>query len=266
MRSAVRSALVASGLLQVLVAILQRLGWDPIWGVDAPYKAGGYMVGTLGNPTMLGEFLAVTGSVAPWSTLPAFAIGIYLSGNRLACLALLTAVLIRLWPRRTHGLMAWAPGLTWWHFIGIAAMNATLLATLSMSTKGLSTGWSRLHTWRIGLEVWWQNAPLTGSGPGGWQWFMPGYQDRFKAAGVSEVFTNPHSLPIGLLFEYGLIGVVLAGLVVWGNRRALVRSPVAWALLVLSLGSFPLYMAQVAAPALVALAVTWPHKTLVNNS
>lgn len=243
----VRAVLVASGIVQVVLAACQVLGWDPAWHQQ---PSSLMVLGTIGHQTMFGAYVAVVGAIAPWWAVPVFVIGVAISGSRLAMAALAVALVVRLWHQRQRmlaGNLALVAG-------ALIIANHRVLFEFG---KSVDSYHGRLVAWRVGIEVWWEHFILFGSGPGGWSWFIPQFADRFEQLGATEAFLNPHSIWVGLLFEHGVVGLALALLVVWGHRRTLIGNPVFWALAILSSASFPMFLAQVAAPTLLALAMTW---------
>lgn len=99
--------LVVAGLVQAGLMVLQRLGWDPMFGAittELAYKPG-RMIGTIGYQNQAVDFLALTVAGAFWAFESAKLRGIYaaliflvvgLAGNRGGILALVAAGLVAL--------------------------------------------------------------------------------------------------------------------------------------------------------------------------
>lgn len=231
---ALRCLLGLSGVLQTVIAGLQAAGMDPFYAPDAPFKAAGTMVGTVGNDTWLGAYLALVGAVAPWWAIPACLAGQVFARNRLGLLAMVLALLVRY--RRA------------WPVLGPPAACGMLFAGWWWADKTWDTLWSRLGVWGKGLAIWWEHGRVFGLGPGSWAWYLPQFDQR-------EAFVQAHNEWVQLLFEGGAVGLLLALAWVWTHHRRLAAHPAAWALLVLTMGTFPLHLAVVASVAIIALAL-----------
>lgn len=255
----VRTALGASGIIQAAIAGLQYLGRDPFYEKDAPFQTAGTMVGTLGNDTWLGAYLAVVGAVAPWWMVPFAGIGLLFARNRLGLIALAAALLVRCYLAWHAEQVIQRPG--GWYMIAedrrrtyarVALLVAVLLTpALWLIDKTTDTLYARLHVWRKGLTAWWEHGILFGRGPGVWAWDV-------RQLELPEHFGQMHSDALQLLYETGLVGLAL--IVCWtiAHRRELLANPAAWALAILCAAFFPFHVAQVAGPALVAVAI-WPR-------
>ncbi|HJR01780.1 MAG TPA: hypothetical protein VKA83_09120 [Methylomirabilota bacterium] len=233
-----RFLLGLSGVVQAVLAGLQLAGLDPFYAADAPFKATGTMVGTLGNDTWLGAYLALVGAAAPWWSIPACLAGQIFARNRLGLLALLIALAVRY----RHA----------WRFLGPPATIGAVLAGWWWADKTWDSLWSRLEVWRQGLRVWWDHGIVFGLGPGSWAWYLPQFDTR-------EHFAQAHQEYLQLLFEGGAVGLGFVVWWVWIHRARLVGHPGAWALAVLCAGTFPFHVAIVAATAVIVLALPATH-------
>jgi hypothetical protein len=225
-------------VLQVAYAVLQKQGYSPLWiGWNKIPGAVTWVHGTLGNPNHLGAFLAIAAPLAPLWSLPAFGLGLILSGSALAGVATAVAFSVRFRAR--------------WKLIIPAILGFLLLIFLS---RGLNlTSWAdRAVIWRVAAQAT-TYRPVTGFGPGSWQTIGPALQ---RTPEVSRLLHTPepwqqvHNEWIQLGFEGGVIALVLAGGWVWSIRHVFTQGRYGEALLaafVVSLGSFPLHVATLSA-------------------
>jgi hypothetical protein len=267
-----RDLLVVAGLVQIAVAWNQSRGFDLLWipgqGPSVEFSTATswgreqywldhQLPGTLGHGNWLGVFLAMLGPLAPWYAAPLFAWGCWLAQSRLGLIALAVGVGAQQLPRVPRGRARVAVVLT--------ALAYGLLAAGQLD-KGVDTITGRVAIWALAVDVWrWAGgypAVFFGLGPGAWAVYIPSAQQAFGIL-PTLAFTPAHNEPLQFLFEQGLVGVALLGLLLWSYRRAL-RGPYAGALAALAvttLGMFPFHLAQLAVPALVlvGLATTDRH-------
>jgi hypothetical protein len=234
-----RAAFGASALLQTAIAGLQLAGFFP-W-MDGDFRQAKTMVGTLGNDTWLGAYLAICGAVAPWWMLPGIGAGLLLSGHRLGLAAFAVALAVRaMQDRRLSWLSrAWIAG---------AVVVAALIVAVALIDKTTDSIAARLTVWGQGLGAWWQHGVIFGRGSGMWAWDA-------RQLEVPEYFGQAHNDWLQLLYETGLVGLGLIVAWIVQHRHALLGNPAAWAVAILAVGFFPFHVAQVAAPAIVAIAV-----------
>jgi hypothetical protein len=104
----IKGFLVLSAVAQIALAIVQIYWWDPtVWGQTREnFAQGNVVLGTIGQQTHFGAYVAMVGTVAPWWIVPVFVGGVLLSGSRLAWLALGAALVVRMWPKETKGRIA----------------------------------------------------------------------------------------------------------------------------------------------------------------
>lgn len=79
------------------------------------------------------------------------------------------------------------------------------------------TGDMRLEIWKAGVRMW-EGNPLFGVGPGNFRWAIGDYQsaaqlEKFGRSLAGSIVA--HSLPVELLAELGLAGVIATSMLVW---------------------------------------------------
>jgi hypothetical protein len=239
--------LVASGLAQVALVLLQWSGHDPLWAADAPYVKDRQLPGSIGHGNWLGVYLAMIGPLASWWALPLFVLGLVLAQSRLGLIAL-AAGIAAMWCGRTRREMVAAT----------LAISAGVGITIALLDKTFDTWPARWEIWRLGITLWAQNGPLLGLGPGSWSVYVPSAQEAFSVGQCPPTcFLWAHNDVLQLLFEGGAVAIVILGLWLWDHRRAF-TGPYAGslvAILIGSLGMFPFHIAQVAVPALVIVGL-----------
>lgn len=138
-----------------------------------------------------------------------------LSGSRSAWIAIAVAAVVLIGPRAGHAIARLREGFGWTPRAGAAALAAVamtvvaiaLLAPRLLQAESLVY---RGYLWRDTLAAW-SADPLTGVGPGA----MP-YARQAAAPALSFPVAQPHShdIPIGILGEAGILGLVAAALLV----------------------------------------------------
>lgn len=93
----------------------------------------------------------------------------------------------------------------------------TLSADEPTALRFTSGGGNRHELWRVAVEEW-KDAPVLGIGAGGYgvRW----YQERR----ITEAIRQPHSLPLQVLAELGLLGALLLAITIGGVVAASVRA------------------------------------------
>ncbi len=264
--SRVLALLLIAGLAQVAFALLQSFGVDPLFGPAAPYVRDRQIPGSIGHGNWLGVFLAMLAPLGPAWLLPAFVVGILVAHSRLGLLALGVGILVK-YRARPWRWCPWEPSdgrpcwmCRWLPRVGLALAPASLLALAWALSKSLDTFTARLEIWRLGGALWWSvdgvMGRLFGLGPGTWGLYVPSAQEAFKIV-PTQAFTYAHNEPLQLLFEGGVAAVAIAALWFW-DHRALLTGPAGGAVAALLVGCwamFPMHLAQLAAPALVLVAI-----------
>lgn len=237
-RRRVTSAILLSAGIVSGYALLQRAGLDPLpWnniyapsstsflgnpnfaaayiGIPTPLVAARYLSASgrsrLGYGALF--FLLVGGQAAAGSLLGPFATGIGLAVMAVVMLA--TSDRPR--ARRTGGILAW---------VGPVAGLAALYAFWSGTVVGPLTVTIRLYYWRAALGMF-SDHPLVGVGLGRFEDFFRRYRPAggFAEFGNAALADNPHSVPLALASEGGLL-LLLPWLVLLG---AIVGLVVSWA-------------------------------------
>lgn len=231
-------ALVASAALEIVHALGQRAGWDPLidWPNHAPLA-----VGTFGNARYLGAFVAVVAPLAPRWALPLFGVGLILSGSWLATLAALAGLAIR------------------WRRVGpVLALGLPVLAVLAWmrGPEHFYTIGNRLEAWSVGLAALAASPRmiLVGAGPAGWSGAVPALQHTTATA---ELFIQAHNEVLQWVFETGLAGALLLAAWLLNVRRSVNPSyhgPLA-ALAVLALGLHVFHWPPLSAPLVLVLGL-----------
>lgn len=170
-----------AGTIMVLLAFLQIIeGYHP-------HK----MIGTLGNPTNLGIYLAISWPYTAekrylWSLPLLVAIG--LSNSASAVLGVMVAIMVYLFLKKR-----WMGIFSFLIFLVLGLIFVKYNPTF-LNLHG------KAYLWQRALEIW-QRSWLIGFGPG-----------SFEATIFYEEPTwwvRPHSLPIHILFESGVIGFLI---------------------------------------------------------
>lgn len=94
--------------------------------------------------------------------------------------------------------------------VGLMALVPVRQALASITNFGGYSMQGRLRYWEAALEIF-REHPLLGVGPGNFAYVYPQYQRDFVYYSV-----DPHSWPLQLLCELGLVGLVVAGAVLAG--------------------------------------------------
>ena len=276
-------AMLAGALIQLLVWMLQSMGWDPVWELlhalsplyaQKPHLRPHLLGGTLANPNLLAAWLTLC---LPW---------VWLVGRRRTWLWLTLAVsllALSAWQACTTSLVAGLAGLALLSWLG---RERPALALLALALPcGLAWvlvydgGWyellgrltgegygARLLSWQATLSAWWQGHPWLGAGPGAWTQDWP----VFRGPTMWWTWKHAHNELIELLYEGGLLGLALVGGYVVSLARRLPPAPrrpevIALAAFlaiafVLCLGLFMMHLAALALPVLVSLAL-WEMET-----
>lgn len=207
-------------VLQVSYLLGQQFGvdilWSPVQGV--PMK----LVGTLGNPSHVAVLLALVVPVAPLFVLPYLGIGLLLTHSAIAMVAAAVGVLIahRLsWRWWLGGLLPLVSGVLWF--------DAPWASWIT-----------RWEVWRqafAGQSLW---AWLLGHGPGSWI--------ATPHIVWGEIFLQAHNEYIQVVYETGLLGLVLIVGWAWTNWARLRQVPACGsvaAMALIAVGLFPLHLA-----------------------
>lgn len=206
-------ALRISFSLQAALAIPQFLGWNPTMWIEHGKKYG--PIGTIGQETLLGSFLAPLVIVAIWEwTLWEAALGLVvcvICNSTMTVAALGAALVMAVWKRIGPRAAA-----------GVALLGA-LLSPVGLILKPEDNSFyntsGRSYVWGVALEKYWDH-PM-GWGPGSWEglyvsWGIP--QDK-------GTWPQLHSEPLTALFETGWLGLAIALLGISLTLRA-TRNPV----------------------------------------
>ena len=238
-RDTVLWGLIAATVLLCIYTMLQWMNvtlfpWDVYLG------SSGRLSGSLGNPNLLGSYMAsiIPVGVAFLLTRPlrlqvriasasAFAILCLLciisSGTRGSILGLIGGIgilgLILTVRHRGAGLRRFLP-------LGIAAAGIISILFF-MRTRFIELANPEHGTARVRLVIWtgtlhmFADNPLLGWGPGSFQIVFPRYRNpRYSMLGTSHNTEHAHSEYLELLTDEGLVGVALLGLLAWQVIRA----------------------------------------------
>ena len=186
--------------------------WYPFMTFVLPDHVGRPMA-FLTHPNYWGSFMAlgmpvVWALLGPLAALPIYAMILW-SWSAGPAISASAGILVLVWPDLSARLRAATLG-------GIGAALVTVMS---------------VHEWRLSgrWEVWASVLPelkrywLIGQGLGDWRVWADNLNLKMsQAAGGPVVFATlqAHNEPLQLWFELGLVGVVLAGLVLWQAERA----------------------------------------------
>jgi hypothetical protein len=164
---------------------------------------GAIMVSSLLTATVPG-FVSVLGMVF------AGAIALVLGARG----ALLVLVVVAVFALMQHQLLSSRRNLRIAGFILICVVVA-LIWTVRPSQEAVRSGFARVDIWQIAIESAWERPQ--GHGPGQ---FASTYVQKRSSDAFDAVVSHPHDLFLGLLFEFGWLGLI-GFLVLWS---ALIRS------------------------------------------
>lgn len=230
-RRRVGSAILLSATIVAGYALLQRVGLDPLpWNnIYAPSSTS-----FLGNPNFAAAYIGIPAPLVVARFLPTFgrnriwygALFLLLVGGQLATgsllgpfatgigLAAMAVVMLassdRPRLRRTGAILAW---------VGPVAGLAALYGFWSGIVVGPQTVTIRLYYWRAAIGMF-SDHPLVGVGLGRFEDFFRRYRPAggFAEFGNAALADNPHSVPLALASEGGLLllipWLVLLGVVV----------------------------------------------------
>lgn len=239
-----------SALLQAILMLLQRAGYDPLFAetTSAMDYAPGRMIGAIGYHNQAVDYLALCGAttfINIRSTILrrvsfAFLVAVVgLTGNRGGIAALLCAVFFSeaagLWLTRTkrrHGLL---PIVGWGTGLGILAVGFLLSLpitgerireTVSNLRQSQAFG-SRLIMANIGIGMW-KESPWVGWGSGEYAFqYLTRLGASLPAQKTHEVLRNvtfareTHNDAVQFAAEFGLVGLTLAALLLAAGLAAL---------------------------------------------
>lgn len=217
-------------------ALIQALGLDPI---DNPITI--YVVSTVGHGNFVGGFLAIVLPVATATWIGA------LPGHRVARVCTIIIA--------TGVLVSFSQGGQLGAFVGVSltigvliqkrfprgpVIGISVVAAVSAITIGYvlycflvpdgvfvsGTALARAHWWRAAIEMA-SDSPLVGHGPNAFAIESPTYRTPFDAiAHRSSYSDGPHSVPLSMLANSGLLGLVgYLSTFAWALIRAKLRYP-----------------------------------------
>lgn len=231
----IRQGLVLLGAAQAVYVIVQSWGWDPIWAGWT--RTWGPIVGTLGNGNYAGWYLGMLWPLAPWWLWPLYILGIAATKSYTGMMMGMVGLSVRyLWMASP-----WAWALMLSLFVG------WVLVWFPISLR------IRALVWTIGLQdlPWW--GWLIGLGPGAWIARL-----AYPMPGVVEIFLQAHHEYLQLLYEGGLVALVLLAGWLWTHRGVWTVSPWNGPVVAILLGActmFPFHLAALGLTALVIVGV-----------
>jgi hypothetical protein len=241
---AVKAAIVAGAMGQAVWA-----AYDLLWRAMRKnrltlHQAREWARGTMGNRVVVAAYCAFAMPLAPVWALPVLALGLAVTNSYLGCFAALVGLVIA-HPEWTPGLVPAAllavPGLTYWRGNPIDSWTG------------------RAQTWRLALATLWHadwRTRLTGFGHGGFPRAAAWWSGR---RWTQQHYRQAHNDLIHVAFESGAVGVV--AVLLWfasASRAFALGDPLTGALaamLVNSIGQFPLYLPQTALPTVCVVAL-----------
>ena len=232
MDACVRWMVVGLGVVQIVMALLQWAGHDPIF---LPMQNSILSHGLTGNSNFLGAYLAITVALAPAWLLPLWGLGLLASHCVLGTLAASVALGMRYWTHWRILLPVFSVGLVG---IGVEKFRVTGFLWQSLEYRAAIN--------LSALNEWWRHAPVFGFGPGGF------FRSQFVTSlnGVpQEIYHQAHNEYLQLAFDGGMVSVLLlAGWLICHRRAFLTRQygPCLCAIAVDALGMFPFQVPCVA--------------------
>lgn len=207
-----RRSLIWFAWLLVLGTALQHwtsFGVD--WTTFDDPTRGRVLFGTIGSPAQLGVVAALLFGLLldrpPVPTLMALSALTILSGSSTGLAILLISLTIRVIPERLRSLTRWLIGL------GLALL-CLLAAYGAINVDRWPSLASRADIWQAGLSAT-GDYPLWGWGP---NHFDLAYDNHFPADQVSArsaTEERAHNLPLEVLVETGLVGLIWLGLILY---------------------------------------------------
>ena len=235
-RSWLTSLAVASGILQIAYSVFQ-------WWLLPPVRA--WIAGSIGNPVYMGSYLAIAGAVAPGWLLPIFIGGVILSRSVGAAVALAVALAVR------YRRVGWRPVLLVLPLIVLTGWHR------SLSPSGITDSLlKRLAIWGMAMSDLGRSVlgVLIGYGPGAWLRRFPSIQEKAQFA-LSEIHGQAHNEFVQLVYEGGIVLLVLMTVWVWSRRRTLAGSPALPGVVAAGVSSLTMFPFQIAATAVLALTL-----------
>jgi putative inorganic carbon (HCO3(-)) transporter len=253
----------AAGALVAGIALLQRLGYDPLllggyhvnWGTMVARMR---LYSTLGNPNFVGGYLI--GAIFPALALAAVSKARWATGSWLGLAAVMGSAIIATGSRGAwFGLAAGLAVAAWivrknssarkevrepgaradGKIHGIAALlgyGPTALLILTLAERIVAQLHGRVYLWRFSWPIFTEH-PILGSGWGTYQLLYLDFQAKFLAAHPNDLgyWTNNrllHNDPLQLLLEAGLFGFGAFVWLLWEYareaRRVLWEVPGPW--------------------------------------
>ncbi len=245
-----RGVLLAGGVCQVGYGVVQWWGYDPIWlGTALSQDPGYYVRGTLGNSNYFGTYSAVLLLCSPVWLMPVFVVGLLLSKSVLAVMAIAIGLAVRYRQYVVSRVLVVA---------GLAG------AVWYASLHRLSSLEHRTDVWAYAIKDWLAH-PVLGWGTGQWPFRIPVAQVTDDTISVhKEVFVQAHNEYLQVLYDGGLIGLVLVTVWCWAHR-GLWRGPSAgmmMGLAVLCVGTFPFHVGTTGLLALALLGVAMAEERM----
>lgn len=230
----IRWTIIGVGLVQIMQAVPQFFGYDPLWFGTALSPNGPLVHGTLGNPNYLGAYLAISSAVVPVALLPLWALGLVLAKSAVAGIAAAACLLVRF--RRQ-----------WRVSVPLVGFGVMVIA-LSRGFATLTTT-SRIAFWMTGLREW-TKQPLFGYGPGAW---MRGLFHWQTSPEHVELWLQAHNEYVQVLFEGGLVAATLVALWFWSHRADFLGDPWGPAMVAVAVDAAGMFPFQIPAVAMLCL-------------
>lgn len=229
--------LIVSACFQVVLAIVQSIGYDPFYFgfKKAPFI---FIHGTTGHHNFLGAFLAMIIPSAPLLVLPFLLVGLILSKSALSFVAAWVGLLIRY--RKNS------------YFWMLSLVYLALMIYL-FGDKSWDSYYTRKDAWLLALgdmDVSWRFM-LFGKGLGAWFVNIPSIQANLD---YKEPMAQAHSEYIQFIYELGFVGIMFLTWWLWENKRMFKNGSVC-AIAVSAVGIFNFHLAYLAMTALVLLAL-----------
>jgi len=258
----VMDAIIFGGLLTTVYGYMQASGIDPVFFLKA-WAPESKPTAFLGQHTLFGSFLVAPIIAAMFRHRYVCAMimapAVFLTDSSFAVVSLAAGLL--LWTYYSQG---WLTATT---LAGVLAGGLLLLFTV-FGKRHYFDDTGRFNAWNAAIESGMEK-PVMGWGPGMFKAYYPSIQPK-EHKKMHGTYKQAHNDYVQLFYEYGLVGVICATIMVcdffkelWRKRNITVvagMGAILIAFLVNALGSFPFHLMPHGLIALCAWTAVVTHK------